>query len=350
MNGKFKIEVSNGNIEYSLEIDHKITVFMGDSGTGKSVLQNIIEDYMADLEENNKSEISLKINDIDAKLGDIRVAPRTMFYEFVKDISDTIILIDEDVAYLNKSRFAGLLKNRDNYYIIMTRNKIVNLPYSVTALFEFKAERALNGNIKNVAHPLHKKLDVSKPVDVILTEDSKSSYLFFSEICKENTCFSLDGKTKIFKYLESIDDRIYMVLLDGAACGTEISKMILLGKTYYNVVIALPESFEWMVLKVLAKNYSKELEFVLSKTTDLIDNLEYFSWEQYYTDMLKSYYHSRYNDKYSKSELINSDLLDKSKDFIELLKPIQFNNFKSRIVNKNEESDITFFFNRKDEE
>ena len=45
MNGKYTIEVSNKKVTYRLEIKRNITIIQGDSGTGKTTLFRMINEY-----------------------------------------------------------------------------------------------------------------------------------------------------------------------------------------------------------------------------------------------------------------------------------------------------------------
>ena len=72
-------------------------------------------------------------------------------------------------------------------------------------------------------------------------------------------------------------------------------------KSYPNIKLYLPESFEWLVLKsglLPDGNTSKFLEHPWEQ----IESSEYFSWERYFTALLIQYTQDTYL-KYSKKQL-----------------------------------------------
>ena len=52
-----------------------------------------------------------------------------------------------------------------------------------------------------------------------------------------------------------------------------------------NIVLYLPESFEWLILKSGIIDV-KEIRIVLEKPVDYIECMDYFSWERFFTAFL----------------------------------------------------------------
>lgn len=50
-------------------------------------------------------------------------------------VGDIIIFIDEDTKVIKTQDFAEKIKNSDNYYVIITRENLPNLPYSVQEIY-----------------------------------------------------------------------------------------------------------------------------------------------------------------------------------------------------------------------
>ena len=50
-------------------------------------------------------------------------------------IHDSIIFIDEDNEFLPTNEFAEAVRDSDNYYVIVTREGLPNLPYSVEEIY-----------------------------------------------------------------------------------------------------------------------------------------------------------------------------------------------------------------------
>jgi predicted ATPase len=59
MVGKYYIEISNRKLKYKLEIERKITLIKGNSGTGKITLIRMLQGY---IEQGNKSGIKIKVD------------------------------------------------------------------------------------------------------------------------------------------------------------------------------------------------------------------------------------------------------------------------------------------------
>ena len=67
------------------------------------------------------------------------------------------------------------------------------------------------------------------------------------------------------------------------------------------IVLYLPESFEWLILKSgIAEG--KELKTILEKPEEFIESSEYLSWERFFTNLLVRVTKDTYF-KYSKRKL-----------------------------------------------
>ena len=82
-----------------------------------------------------------------------------------------------------------------------------------------------------------------------------------------------------------VEDRV-LVVADGAAFSSELGKIHQLMEAQPNkITLYLPESFEWLILKsgILGGQTPGE---ILANPSDNIESSLYFSWEQYFTDLL----------------------------------------------------------------
>ena len=78
-----------------------------------------------------------------------------------------------------------------------------------------------------------------------------------------------------------------LVIADGAAFGPEIERVLSLKKAR-NLILYLPESFEWIILNSeLLKN--NDINSVLTDPSEYIDSEKYFSWERFFTALLTDY-------------------------------------------------------------
>ena len=108
-----------------------------------------------------------------------------------------------------------------------------------------------------------------------------------------------------------------MVVADGAAFGSEMEKLVRLMKEYPDIVLYLPESFEWIILKSGVIEDS-ELTEMLKHPEDYIESKEFFSWERYFTIQLIQKTKDSYL-KYSKRQLNPVYLQEKISDKIQFV-------------------------------
>lgn len=122
----------------------------------------------------------------------------------------------------------------------------------------------------------------------VIIEDSNAGYEFYKALTADKKCTveSADGKSNIFgKAVECGSEDCVLIIADGAAFGSEMERMMLLLNKKKNVVLYLPESFEWLILKSDVLN-DKEVREILGEVSKYVESSEYFSWERYFTALL----------------------------------------------------------------
>ncbi len=126
MKGTYQIIVQNKKIKYEFEIRSNITVIRGDSATGKTALIDMIREYY---ENGSSSGVELRCQKtcvvLEGRNWEVQL-PAT---------SDSLVFIDEDNAFVSTREFAAAIQKTDNYYIIVTRESLELLPYSVTEIY-----------------------------------------------------------------------------------------------------------------------------------------------------------------------------------------------------------------------
>ena len=299
MRGKHRVIVQNKRIRYDFEIKRNITIIRGDSATGKTTLVDMVREYF----ENGSS--SAIILDCDKQCtvlaGRTWKAQLSMMY-------DSIVFIDEGNDFVTSREFASAIQKTDNYYVIVTREGLPALPYSIDEIYGIR-NSGKYGTLKrtyNEFYNLYQLADyrqATRPVKLV-TEDSNSGFQFFQRVCKKTgsiACISAHGKSNIFNAVINSSGEDTLVIADGAAFGSEMDKLMQVVKSYPNIKLYLPESFEWLVLKsglLPDGNTSKFLEHPWEQ----IESSEYFSWERYFTALLIQYTQDTYL-KYSKKQL-----------------------------------------------
>ena len=282
MKGMHRVVVSTKRLKYDFVIRRNITIIQGNSATGKTTLVDMIREAV-----NNTSGTSVDLV-CDKKCF---VLDGTLWKEQLAAVSNSIVFIDEGNEFIKTIEFSKFIQNTDNYYVIVTRESLPTLPYSVEEIYGIKTsgkygklEQKFNEFYRIYGSDIYKE---SIHPNTVLTEDSNSGYQFFKSICNDShiKCESLNGKSNIFQYLNSHDNENILVIVDGAAFGSEMHRVTELIRDKKEIAIYLPESFEWLVLlSGVVKN--SMLNSILESPADHIESKEFFSWERFFTAIL----------------------------------------------------------------
>ena len=126
MRGKHRIIVSTKRLKYDFELRRNLTIIRGDSATGKTTLVDMIQEYV-----NNPAGIPVKLI-CDKKC---YVLEGALWKGQLAEITDSIVFIDEGNDFIKTEEFAGKIQKTDNYYVIVTRESLPTLPYSVEEIY-----------------------------------------------------------------------------------------------------------------------------------------------------------------------------------------------------------------------
>lgn len=282
MKGIVNVRVSNARISFELRLERNITILSGDSATGKTTLVGMIRDYEEDGRSSGVTVQSPK---------PCRVLTNADWQYRLASITDSIVFLDEGNSFVKSEAFARTIQGSSNYYVIITRESLYQLPYSVNAILKLKTTTKRKKTFVR-AYPQYDNLQNPsgkiEASETVLTEDSNSGYELFSYIAQRSgtQCICAQGKSNVFSTLNRCPDRRMLVIADGAAFGAELEKVYRLMEQRSNkITLYLPESFEWLVLKsgVLGSQTPRE---ILGNPAAYIESSLYFSWEQYFTDLL----------------------------------------------------------------
>lgn len=314
MVGKYHIVIQDKYVKYEFDVKRKYTVIRGDSATGKSYLCSAIA-----------SDTARCICDVG--LSFLYSTKDDSWKSTLKDVHGRIFFVDETFKYLGTTEFASAVKHSDNYFVFATRDKLDGIPYSINEIYELESHKRYNNMSKpyteTTLRPLYRDVVQSDEPSLIVTEDSKSGYQFFSNVFKDVSCIPANGKSNVFDTVVSnITDysNIY-VIVDGAAFGSEVAMLfsLAISVSKCRILIIAPESFEYLLLNALPSQFTVRKAY-LDRTYDfcdlkhvkeicptmgtLIEPVE--SWEQFYTILLKDitfgtdfrYTKSRLNENY----------------------------------------------------
>lgn len=297
MKGKYNIQIYNNKVHYHLTVKRSITIFQGDSASGKSEMIRLLTAY------NNRHESS-GVTLISEKT--CTVLTEEDWEMRLSGYHDRIIFIDEGNTFVRSKRFAEYVKQSDNYFVIIYRDSLHELPYSIEEIYGLQESRASQKyrnpkRIYNEQFHLYTASPQKKICpDKVIVEDSNSGYDFFCHLFGEK-CISAKGKSNIKKFLltENNDQNI-LAIVDGAAFGPEMQTcMAAVQSPAGNTSVFAPESFEYLILK---SNILEVPSDILEQTYDYADSTLYFSWEEYYTQYLTELSHGTVY-QYSKKKL-----------------------------------------------
>lgn len=126
MKGKYKVSVENNRLHYEFEIKQNITIIRGDSATGKTTLVNMLRQAQ---KFGASSGIDL-ICEVPCK-----ILEGENWKLILENAADTIFFIDNGNAFINTVEFAEAVKKSNNYFVLITRENLHNLPYSVDEIY-----------------------------------------------------------------------------------------------------------------------------------------------------------------------------------------------------------------------
>lgn len=298
MHGIHHVIVQNGNLKYEFDIKRNITILKGDSASGKTTLVEMIQEYL--------------VNGIDSGVNlscdvECRIFTGNLWKEQLRETKNSIVFIDEGNRFVKSLEFAEAIKKTSNYYVIVTRENLEMLPISVDEIYGIRSSGKY-GSLVPVYHEFYRIYDFGKseryplrPESMII-EDSNSGYEFFSSISENVPCISAKGKSNIFHILcEKKFDRHTLIIADGAVFGSQINRIERFVKENKFLHLYLPESFEWLLLNSGILKQPK-IKDILMHTAEYIESERYFSWEQYFTELLVQNTKDSYL-KYSKKKL-----------------------------------------------
>jgi len=280
MIGKYDIEVYNNKVHYFLAIKRNITILQGDSATGKTELIRLIQEH----ETNGTSSGITLICDVKCT-----VLTSVDWELRLSAMNRQIVFIDETAGFLRSQRFAELVKGSDNYFVIVSRDALSQLPYSVDEIYglrnvtdaqKYKIYKRIYNEMFKLYHFDTKGM---KKPEAVITEDSNSGYEYFNTLYGDK-CVSAHGKSNVYDSIRSVQDKTALAIVDGAAFGSEIGKVLrYLETSKVNCTLYAPESFEYLILSAGLMDVPKG---ILQETYLYADSKEYMSWEEYYSSYL----------------------------------------------------------------
>lgn len=321
MKGAYRVIVENKKIKYDFLIKRNITIFTGDSGSGKTILIDLIREHRR---YGSDSGVSVSCG------CSCRTLDNEDWEYQLEGISESIIFIDEGNRFLTTKRFAELVLKSDNYFVFATREKLPMLPYSIQEIYGFRKSGRYQKAKQTYNEIYHLYGEISEAACIeptlVITEDSNSGYEFFQKLSNQKgiRCIPANGKSNIIKTLlekRHTDEKILLVV-DGAAFGSEMKDVSECLSVDSNLVLYALESFEWLILStnVIPNINSAQ---ILLQPEKYIDSKEFASWEQYFTrfltDITKESTVWRYSKKKLPKAYLSAKVINAAKKFMKLI-------------------------------
>lgn len=302
MNGAVHVTISSRRVRYDLTFQHNISILRGDSGTGKSALCSLISE---------PSGVQIVCtNDIP-----VRVIPAIPEWKMlIAEMHDTLIFLDETCTFVSSTEFSEAIKKTTNYYVLITRQDIATLPYSVFAIYSL-VPSGIYVNQKPLV--INNKLLYSQQVSevddcsTVIVEDSGAGCEFWGEFFHK-PCIGAGGNSNVLEAVKQAarEKRPLIVVVDAAAFGPFIEKVdSYLHMNSVKAMLLLPESFEWLLLHHACFNRGSNVVRILNSPADCIDYTVHFSFEQfYYSEFIKAC--ALLNIPYDKGEPLSKTFLN----------------------------------------
>ena len=284
MKGSHRVIIEAKRVKYDFTLTRNITILTGDSASGKTVLIDYIRDYRR---YGSESGVMVSCD------RECRTLDNEDWEMQLKRITNSIIFIDEGNRFVTSKEFAKLALESDNYFVLATREKMPMLPYSVQEIYGFRESGKYHEAKQkyNEMYHLYGEISAQSSIEpeLVITEDSNSGYDFFAKLSEQKNvnCISANGKSNIIKCLQDSEKTqgTRLIIVDGAAFGSEMKEVYEYLNTVGNVVLYAPESFEWLLLSSNTIPNANVTE-ILQEPENYIDSKKYASWERFFTALL----------------------------------------------------------------
>ena len=148
MRGKIKIYVKNNQITFSFTLERNVTVITGDSGTGKTKLINMVRNYS---DHGKSSGVTLRCDK------PCIVLEEKNWEQVLADTHNSVVFVEESTRFLTSQAFAQAMKQFDNYYVLVTREPLPQIPYSIDCI-----KQIIKNNSKPKLDNIYKNIRVKE--------------------------------------------------------------------------------------------------------------------------------------------------------------------------------------------
>lgn len=280
MKGSYAIRVENARVQFKLTLTRSLTLIRGMSATGKSTLVGLLSEYQQDGPASGVTLSSPK---------PCVVPSMRTWRQDIAEAHESFVFLDEGNDFVRTEEFARLARDSGNYYVIVSREELPMLPYSVEEVYELRNTTSRYPGVRKFythAHRMYARIPNVVNPQVVIVEDSTAGYEFFRTLCERSgiACVSAHGKGNVLAELRECEAERILVVADGAAFGPQMEAVLELAKRK-GAGLFLPESFEWLILKSgLVRD--ADVPRILANPAAYVESEKHFSWERFFNALL----------------------------------------------------------------
>ena len=126
MQGDYRVQITTKRIRYDFTLREKFTLIQGDSGTGKSMLYDLIE--------LSYRQPWVKLTCPAECLPAIYLGENWL--HALKTTHSSILFFDQNDACVASKAFADTALASDNYFVFLTREPLPHIPASLQGIYE----------------------------------------------------------------------------------------------------------------------------------------------------------------------------------------------------------------------
>ncbi|MCM1215106.1 MAG: hypothetical protein NC548_11370 [Lachnospiraceae bacterium] len=268
MKGKYKITANYRKAKYTVVLSRMITVIEDVSGRGKSKFTKAVE--------SGTYACPVPIKVVHCRTGDESAA-----LSEITESRGRILIFDDPANFVNETQFVEVIQKSGCYVIFISHDKVQQYTYSIKDIYKFVCtdkHSTLQPKYKEV---MKTTLDLPEKFRVV-TEDSGTGYEMVRSYHFDTE--SAGGRDNVINKVRPCQ----FYLVDGAAFGANVKRVLAKILDMHTAgVLCMPESFEYTILVWTSVRKLLFNACVPDATTDCdFDN--YLTYEQFYTDVLKS--------------------------------------------------------------
>lgn len=184
-----KIDITDGNTAFHLEFSGKFNFITGLSGTRKTLILKFLQKYSHGIKSiRAKASIgSAQLHRNEIFLFSNELSTDEVILQTLLQRTGKLYVIDESSPLLHMRHAGEIMKKSKNYFLIISRELLGYLPISVDSVYQIKKRGKTLVNVPVYCKDHEDLTVIRNPIQYILTEDGRSSRLFFKHYFENDT-------------------------------------------------------------------------------------------------------------------------------------------------------------------